>query len=152
AHFEGVLDVARALAQTEGVALVNSVNPYRIVGQATAAYEICDVLGGTPDVLALPVGNGGNVTAYWRGFTEYRKQGRVSTAPRMLGVQAIGADPLVQGRPIAEPRTVASAIRIGRHPTWQPALDAARDSGGFILSVNDTQILTAQRELASREG
>jgi threonine synthase len=152
AHFEGVLDVARELSSTPAVALVNSVNPYRIDGQATAAYEVCDVLGGAPNVLALPVGNGGNVTAYWRGFTEYRRRGRVSNTPLMLGVQAAGADPLVQGHPIQEPRTLASAIRIGRPATWEPALAAARDSGGAILSVDDTQILAAQRELARLEG
>ena len=152
AHFEGVLDVAREVSQTPTVALVNSVNPYRIDGQATAAYEICDVLGEAPDVLALPVGNGGNVTAYWRGFTEYRERRRVGNAPRLLGVQAAGADPLVLGRPIPEPRTLASAIRIGRPATWEPALSAARDSGGSIVSVDDTRILAAQSELASLEG
>jgi threonine synthase len=150
--FEGVLEVARAVSEAPTVALVNSVNPYRIAGQATAAYEICDALGGAPDVLALPVGNGGNVTAYWRGFTEYRKLGKVPKGPRMIGVQARGADPLVQGRPIAEPKTVASAIRIGRPATWAPAMEAARESGGVILSVDDAHILTAQRELAAREG
>jgi threonine synthase len=105
-----------------------------------------------PDVLALPTGNGGNITAYWRGFTRYAALGRAGRTPRMLGVQAIGADPLVQGHPIAEPRTVASAIRIGRPATWDPALDAARDSGGRIISVADERILEAQRELARREG
>jgi threonine synthase len=152
AHFEGVLDVAREVSATPRVALVNSVNPYRIEGQATAAYEICDVLGAAPNVLALPVGNGGNVTAYWRGFTEYRRRGRVGNTPLMLGVQAAGADPLVQGHPIAEPRTLASAIRIGRPATWEPALAAARDSGGQIVSVDDARILRAQSELASLEG
>jgi threonine synthase len=133
------------------VALVNSVNPYRIEGQATGAYEIVDVIG-VPDVLALPTGNGGNITAYWRGFTRYAALGRASGTPRMLGVQAAGADPLVRGHPIAEPRTVASAIRIGRPATWDPALAAAHDSGGRVMSVPDEQILEAQRELARREG
>jgi threonine synthase len=151
AHFEGVLDVAQAAADTPTVALVNSVNPYRIEGQATGAYEIVDVIG-VPDVLALPTGNGGNITAYWRGFTRYASLGRAQGTPRMIGVQAVGADPLVQGHPIAEPRTVASAIRIGRPATWQPALDAARDSGGRVMSVTDERILEAQRELARQEG
>jgi threonine synthase len=150
--FDGVLDLAQAVAETPGVALVNSVNPYRIEGQTTGAYEIVDVLGEAPDVVALPLGNGGNITAYWRGFTRYAERGRAPNTPRMLGVQAVGADPLVQGRPIAEPRTVASAIRIGRPATWDPALDAARESGGRIVSVKDERILEAQRELARREG
>jgi threonine synthase len=151
ATFEGVLDVVQAAARTPTVQLVNSVNPYRIEGQATGAYEIVDVIG-VPDVLALPTGNGGNITAYWRGFTRYASLGRANGTPRMLGVQAVGADPLVQGHPIAEPRTVASAIRIGRPATWDPALDAARDSGGRVMSVVDEKILEAQRELARREG
>jgi threonine synthase len=151
AHFEGVLDVAQAAAKTPTVQLVNSVNPYRIEGQATGAYEIVDQIG-VPDVLALPTGNGGNITAYWRGFTRYASLGRANGTQKMRGVQAVGADPLVQGRPIAEPKTVASAIRIGRPATWDPALDAARDSGGRVMSVVDERILEAQRELARREG
>jgi threonine synthase len=151
AHFEGVLDLAQAASRAPTVALVNSVNPYRIEGQATGAYEIVDVIG-APDVLALPTGNGGNITAYWRGFTRYASLGRADGTPRVVGVQAVGADPLVQGHPIAEPRTVASAIRIGRPATWEPALDAARESGGRVMSVVDESILEAQREIARREG
>ena len=150
--FESVLDLVRAVADDAGVALVNSVNPYRILGQATAAYEVCDALCSAPDVLALPVGNGGNITAYWRGFTTYLAEARADKTPRMLGVQAQGADPLVQGHPIAEARTLASAIRIGRPATWEPALDAAFASGGWIRSVPDQEILAAQGELARREG
>jgi threonine synthase len=152
AGFDGVLDLAQAVATTHTVALVNSVNPYRIEGQASGAYEIQDAVEETPDVVALPLGNGGNITAYWRGFTRYVERGRAAGTPRMLGVQAVGADPLVLGRPIPEPRTVASAIRIGRPATWDPALAAARESGGRIVSVEDERILEAQRELARREG
>jgi threonine synthase len=151
AHFEGVLDLAQAASGAPGVALVNSVNPYRIEGQATGAYEIVDVIG-VPDVLALPTGNGGNITAYWRGFTRYAELDRADATPRVIGVQAVGADPLVRGHPIAEPRTVASAIRIGRPATWAPALDAANESGGRVMSVVDERILEAQREIARREG
>ena len=151
-NFEKVLDVARAVADEVTVALVNSVNPYRILGQATAAFEVFDALGGVPDVLALPVGNGGNITAYWKGFTFLVSEGRAAQRPRMFGVQAAGADPLVRGYPVAEPKTVASAIRIGRPATWDPALAAARESGGQIRSVSDEKILAAQRELARREG
>jgi threonine synthase len=151
AQFEGVLDLAQAAATAPTVALVNSVNPYRIEGQATGAYEIVDVIG-VPDVVALPTGNGGNITAYWRGFTRYASLERAEGTPRVIGVQAVGADPLVQGHPIPEPRTVASAIRIGRPATWEPALDAARVSGGRVMSVADERILEAQREVARREG
>jgi threonine synthase len=151
-NFDAALDVARALAAEYAVALVNSVNPFRLEGQTTAAYEICDALGGPPDVLALPVGNGGNITAYWLGFTRYREHGRVAGAPRMLGVQAAGAAPLVRGEPVEHPETVATAIRIGRPATWQPALDAARDSDGIILAVSDEQIMTAYRQIARCEG
>src|SRR5690242_4510812 len=150
--FDGALDVAREVAERYAVALVNSVNPDRIAGQATAAYEICDVLGDAPDVLALPVGNGGNITAYWLGFRRYQECGRSARLPRMLGVQAAGAAPLVHGAPVAEPQTVASAIRIGRPATWDPALAAARDSGGAIRAVSDDEILAAYREIAHREG
>lgn len=126
-NFDGALELARALTERFPATLVNSVNPYRIDGQATAAYEICDALGDAPDVLALPVGNGGNITAYWQGFRRFRQEGRSARSPRLVGVQAAGAAPLVHGRPVPAPATVASAIRIGRPATWQPALDAARE-------------------------
>jgi threonine synthase len=150
--FDGALDVARVLAERYAVAIVNSVNPDRIAGQATAAYEICDVLGDAPDVLALPVGNGGNITAYWRGFRRYHECGRLERLPRMLGVQAAGAAPLVRGAPVEHPETVASAIRIGRPATWEPALAAAADSGGAVRAVSDDEILEAFRAIAHREG
>jgi threonine synthase len=151
-NFDGALDIARAAAERWPVALVNSVNAYRIEGQTTAAYEICDVLGDAPDVLALPVGNGGNITAYWLGFRRSAERGRSMRLPKMLGAQAAGAAPLVHGKPVAHPETVATAIRIGRPATWQPALDAAADSGGAILAVTDDEILDAYREVARREG
>ena len=145
-NFDGSLDLARDLAARHGAALVNSVNPYRIEGQTTSAFEICDELGNAPDVLALPVGNGGNITAYWLGFTRYDMR------PRILGVQAAGAAPFVAGHPIADPDTFATAIRIGKPATWAPAIAAARDSGGQIRAVTDAQILEAYRAVASREG
>ncbi|HWV57866.1 MAG TPA: threonine synthase, partial [Longimicrobiales bacterium] len=134
-NFDGALEVIRALADAYPVALVNSINPHRLEGQATAAYEVCDALGDAPDVLALPVGNGGNITAYWMGFRRFQEAGGSTRLPKMVGVQAAGAAPLVRGEPIAHPETIASAIRIGRPATWDPALAAARDSGGTILAV-----------------
>jgi threonine synthase len=152
ADFDVALDMARAFADTGAAALVNSVNPYRIEGQTTAAYEIIDELGDAPHVLALPVGNGGNITAYWLGFRRYLEAGHTDRLPLMLGVQAAGAAPLVLGHPVLNPETVATAIRIGRPATWQPALDAARDSGGRILACTDEEILEAYRVIPRLEG
>ncbi|MGH7553351.1 MAG: threonine synthase [Longimicrobiales bacterium] len=151
-NFDQALDVARDASERYGVALVNSVNPYRIAGQTTAAYEICDALGQAPAVLALPVGNGGNITAYWLGFRRYREHGHSESLPRILGVQAAGAAPLVHGHPIEHPETIATAIRIGRPATWQPALDAANESGGAIRAVTDDEILAAYRAVSRLEG
>jgi threonine synthase len=145
--FDAALDVARELVRRHPVALVNSVNPDRIAGQATAAYEICDVLGRAPDVLALPVGNGGNITAYWAGFRRYQMG-----LPRIIGGQAAGAAPLVHGKPVEHPETIASAIRIGRPASWDSAVAAARESGGAFRAVSDAEILDAYREIARREG
>ena len=128
------------------VELVNSVNPYRIEGQKTAAFEVCDELGGPPDALAIPVGNAGNITAWWRGFREYE------AAPVLYGFQAEGAAPLVRGQPVAEPETVASAIRIGNPARWEEAMDAVTASRGRIAAVSDEQILDAYRLLASARG
>jgi threonine synthase len=150
--FDDALVVARQAAERYDVALVNSVNPFRIEGQTTAAYEICDALGGAPGLLALPVGNGGNITAYWQGFRRAADQGRAQRLPRMLGVQAAGAAPLVHGRVVEQPETVATAIRIGNPATWQPALDAAAESAGAIHAVSDDEILEAWRRIASLEG
>ncbi len=151
-NFDGALDLARKLASDYELVLVNSVNPDRIEGQATAAYEICDSLGDAPDILALPVGNGGNITAYWLGFRRYQKKGSSSSLPRIVGAQAAGAAPLVLERPVPEPETVASAIRIGRPASWDSALEAIRQSEGSILAVEDHAILEAQRQIASLEG
>lgn len=150
--FDAALDVAREAAERYDVTLVNSVNPDRIEGQTTAAYEICDALGDAPDLLALPVGNGGNITAYWLGFRRFREHGLSTALPRILGVQAEGASPFVIGAPVPNPETVATAIRIGRPATWQPALDAASESGGSIIAVSDDAILEAYRTIPRLEG
>jgi threonine synthase len=151
-NFDGALDLARELASEYGAALVNSVNPHRIEGQTTSAFEICDALGDAPDLLALPVGNGGNITAYWLGFRRYQQKGQAKRLPRVLGVQAAGAAPFVAGHPIEHPETFATAIRIGKPATWEPALAAARDAGGEIRAVSDEAILDAYRAVASQEG
>lgn len=152
AGFDRCLQLVRELVERTGVALVNSLNPARLEGQKTAAFEICDDLGEAPEFTALPVGNGGNITAYWKGFTEYYEGGRIRTRPRMLGFQAEGAAPLVRGRPVSEPRTVASAIRIGNPARWREAIQARDESGGLIESVSDDAILQAQMLLARYEG
>ncbi len=151
-NFDGALDVARQLADRHGAALVNSVNPFRIEGQTTSAFEICDVLQRAPDVLALPVGNGGNITAYWLGFRRYHERARIQSLPRMLGVQASGAAPFVRGQAVEQPETVATAIRIGRPATWQPAIAAVHESHGQFCAVTDEQILRAYAEISRTEG
>jgi threonine synthase len=152
-NFDEALRLSRRAARELGdVALVNSVNPDRIEGQKTAAFEVCEALGEPPDALALPVGNAGNITAYWRGFREWREAGYSSGAPRMLGFQAEGASPLVAGHDFENPETVASAIRIGSPASREGALEAARESGGLIESVTDEEILAAQELLAREEG
>ena len=156
-NFDAALRVVRELA-AEGAAhghpltLVNSVNPHRIAGQKTAAFEVCDDLGGAPDYLAIPVGNAGNITAYWRGFSEYRSAGLVETRPILLGFQADGAAPLVLGHPVEHPETVATAIRIGHPASGDQALRARDESGGRIDAVSDEAILAAYRDLARLEG
>jgi threonine synthase len=151
-NFDAALAMVRELGADYPVALVNSVNPFRIEGQKTAAFEVVDALGDAPDYLVLPVGNAGNITAYWKGFKEYRTAGRCTLLPRMVGAQAEGAAPIVRGRPIAAPRTVASAIRIGNPASWESATAAQEESGGLIAAVSDTEILQAQIRLASNEG
>ena len=152
-NFDKALRLSRQLAEELGdVALVNSVNPDRIEGQKTAAFEVCEVLGAPPDALVLPVGNAGNITAYWKGFSEWREAGYSENAPRMLGFQAEGASPLVAGHDFENPETVASAIRIGSPASKEGALAASRESGGLIESVTDDEILEAQALLASEEG
>lgn len=155
-NFDDCLRLARELADTYPVALVNSVNPYRLAGQKTAAFEIVDDLGDAPDLHVLPVGNAGNISAYWMGYTEYadhRDGGAIAThRPRMWGFQAAGAAPFVHGGPVSSPETVASAIRIGNPASWDLAIAARDDSGGLIDAVTDEQILAAQQELSGREG
>ncbi len=150
--FDDALDVVRDLTSRYPVALMNSINPDRLQGQKTAAFEIVDVLGDAPDYLVLPVGNAGNITAYWKGFREYHAAGRSTRLPRMIGAQAEGAAPIVTGHPIAHPRTVASAIRIGNPASWEGATSARDESGGLIAAVTDTEILAAQIRLANSEG
>ena len=151
-NFDDCLRISRELADKFPVALVNSVNPYRLEGQKTASFEIVDFLGDAPDVHVLPVGNAGNISAYWKGYTEYHDAGLSTRRPQMLGWQAAGAAPLVSGAVVRDPETVASAIRIGNPASWQLAVDAAEQSGGRFGAVSDEQILRAQRELAANEG
>jgi len=151
-NFDQALSLARAITDKHPIALVNSLNPYRLEGQKTAAFEIIDHLGDAPDYLFIPVGNAGNITAYWRGFVEHEQRGKASRKPRMMGFQAEGAAPIVLGRPVEKPVTVATAIRIGNPASWKGA-EAARDaSGGVIEAVSDEEILTAYRMLAQDEG
>src|SRR6202165_5951086 len=139
--FDIALDIVRKLASRGGVTLVNSVNPFRIEGQKTGAFEIVDALGDAPDVHCIPVGNAGNITAYWKGYLEFKEAGRSTRLPRMLGFQAAGAAPIVEGHPIEHPETVATAIRIGNPASWDGATAASRESGGGIAAVTDEEIL-----------
>jgi threonine synthase len=147
--FDDALSLVRQIAERTPIGLVNSINPYRIEGQKTAAFEICDVIGRAPDWLCLPVGNAGNITSYWKGFREYKSAGRAASLPRMLGVQAEGAAPLVLGHPVDKPETVATAIRIGRPARGEEALLAAEESGGRIIAASDDEILAMQKCLAA---
>ena len=151
-NFDDCLTLARGLADDYPVSLVNSVNIYRIEGQKTAAFEICDALGDAPDVHCLPVGNAGNITAYWRGYCEYAADGVISRRPVMRGFQAAGAAPIVAGAPVSKPSTIATAIRIGNPASWQQALAARDESGGAIEAVTDKRILEAYRLVAREEG
>jgi threonine synthase len=152
-NFDDCLELARKLtADFTTVALVNSVNPYRIEGQKTAAFEIVDVLGTAPDVHALPVGNAGNITAYWKGYSEYHRDGLSDRLPRMLGTQAAGAAPLVTGEPVKNPETIATAIRIGAPASWASAVEAQQQSGGRFLAATDEEILAAYHLVARTEG
>jgi threonine synthase len=151
-NFDSALETVRDLSSHYPVALMNSVNPNRIEGQKTAAFEIVEALGDAPDYLLLPVGNAGNITAYWKGFREYHTAGRATRLPRMVGAQAEGAAPIVSGHPVANPKTVASAIRIGNPASWEGATSARDESGGMIAAVSDTEILAAQIRLAGSEG
>jgi threonine synthase len=150
-NFDAALDIVRQLGDSAPVTVVNSINPHRIEGQKTAAFEIVDVLGDAPDVHCIPVGNAGNITAYWKGYREYQDAGRLTKLPRMMGFQAAGAAPIVAGHPIEDPDTVATAIRIGRPASWYGATAAAVESGGAISAVTDDEILAAYRYLAREE-
>ena len=150
-NFDAALTLTRGLAEKYPVTLVNSVNPFRLQGQKTGAFEVCDAMGRAPEAHCIPVGNAGNISAYWLGYREYAADGVVERAPRMFGFQAHGAAPIVLGHPVAEPQTIATAIRIGNPASWDKAVAAASDSGGEIRSVSDREILSAYRRLA-REG
>ncbi|WP_366160826.1 threonine synthase [Bacillus infantis] len=150
-NFDEALAMVRSISETEPVTLVNSVNPYRLEGQKTAAFEICDQLGSAPDILAIPVGNAGNISAYWKGFKEYNRA-KQTGLPRMFGFEAEGAAAIVHDRIFAEPETIATAIRIGNPASWQLAVDARDESEGKIDEVSDTEILGAYRKLAASEG
>ena len=151
-NFDQALDIVRSLGEQYPVTLVNSVNPFRIEGQKTAAFEVVDILGDAPDYLFIPVGNAGNITAYWKGFVEYHKLGKAKQTPKMMGFEAEGAAPIVRGHKVDKPETLATAIRIGNPASWKGA-EAARDqSGGVIDCVSDAEILVAYHKMATKEG
>jgi len=150
--FDQALAIVMEIAEKHPVTLVNSLNPFRLEGQKTAAFEVVDQLGRAPDYHLIPVGNAGNITAYWRGYREYHRAGRAKELPRMVGFQAAGAAPIFENRVIPEPKTIATAIRIGNPANWGPAVEAMKDSGGWIETVTDEEILRAYRLLAREEG
>lgn len=151
-NFDDALNLVREAGKKYPVTIVNSINPYRIEGQKTASFEICDTLGDAPDYLFIPVGNAGNITAYWKGFKEYKQIGRCQKLPKMMGFQAEGAAPIVKGHPIENPKTIATAIRIGNPASWNSAVLASKESGGVIDTVSDDEILYAYKFVASMEG
>ena len=151
-NFDDALTIVRELGKRPGVEVVNSVNEFRIEGQKTASFEVVDILGDAPTVHCLPVGNAGNITAYWRGYKEYHALGRATRLPRMLGWQAAGSAPIVHGEPVPHPETIATAIRIGNPASWAGAIAARDESGGHIGAITDAQILDSYRFLASEEG
>lgn len=151
-NFDLALDLVKEITVKYPITLVNSLNPYRIEGQKTASFEICDTLGSAPEFQIMPVGNAGNITAYWKGYKEYKKCGKIKELPRMLGFQAEGAAPIVRGFPIKNPKTLATAIRIGNPASWKTAVAARDESGGLIDIVSDNEIIAAYRLLAEKEG
>ncbi|OGI06987.1 MAG: threonine synthase [Candidatus Margulisbacteria bacterium GWF2_35_9] len=151
-NFDVALNIVREISATHPIELVNSINPYRIEGQKSAAFEIVDALGRAPDYHSLPVGNAGNITAYWKGYTEYKTAGVTNTLPKMIGFQSEGACPIVLGRVVDHPETIATAIRIGNPASWDKAVEARDESGGLIDSVTDEEILSAFKVLAYKEG
>jgi threonine synthase len=151
-NFDEALEIVKEVSEKYPITLVNSINPFRIEGQKTASFEVCDTLGITPDCHVLPVGNAGNITSYWKGYKEYYERGVIKTLPRMLGFQAEGAAPIVRGHPLTKPETVATAIRIGNPASWEGAVAARDESGGLIGMVSDDEILDAYKMVASTEG
>lgn len=151
-NFDVALEMVKEISAKYPITLVNSLNPYRIEGQKTAAFEICDFFGQAPDFQVMPVGNAGNITAYWKGYKEYKAEGKISSLPRMLGFQAKGACPIVLGRPVKSPETIATAIRIGNPASWKQAEAARDESGGLINAVTDAQIIKAYSLIASEDG
>ena len=151
-NFDDALEIVRRLGERDEIEVVNSINPFRIQGQKTAAFEVCDTLGDAPDMHFLPVGNAGNITAYWLGYNEYLEAGRSRGLPRMMGWQAEGAAPIVRGAPVENPETIATAIRIGNPASWEHAVKAVTESSGLIDMVSDDEILDAQRLLARSAG
>jgi threonine synthase len=151
-NFDDCLNLVREISQKYPLTLVNSINPYRIEGQKTAAFEICDALDRAPDFQAMPVGNAGNITSYWKGYKEYKEKGKIDSLPKMLGFQAEGSAPIVEGRVIKNPQTIATAIRIGNPASWKKAEEARDKSGGLIAPVTDEEILNAYKMLAELEG
>ena len=151
-NFDDALELAKEITEKMPITLVNSINPYRIEGQKTGSFEICDVLGDAPDYHAIPVGNAGNITAYWKGYKEYKSYGNIRRLPKMIGFQAEGAAPIVKGHIIKNPKTIASAIKIGNPANWKKAEEARDESGGLIETVTDKEILDAYKLLASKEG
>ncbi len=151
-NFDRALEIVREITTKHPIALVNSINPYRIEGQKTAAFEVCDQLGSAPDFLAIPVGNAGNITAYWKGFKEYKARGKISSLPLMIGFEAEGAKAIVNGAPIENPETIATAIRIGNPASWEGAVAAAKESKGQINFVTDEEIIYAYHAMAMKEG
>ena len=151
-NFDDALSIVKSIVEKLPITLVNSINPYRLEGQKTAAFEVCDQLGGAPVYHALPVGNAGNITAYWSGYKQYKEAARISGLPCMLGFQAAGAAPLVIGKPVKDPETIATAIRIGNPASWDGAVAARDESGGRIDAVTDEEILSAYKLIAEREG
>ncbi len=151
-NFDQALAIVRKITENHPIQLVNSLNPYRIEGQKTASFEICDQLGTAPEFHAIPVGNAGNITAYWRGFRDYAQAGKIDALPKMIGFQAAGAAPIVNGAPVKDPQTLATAIRIGNPASWKMAETARDESGGVIEAVTDDEIVAAYRFLAEKEG
>ncbi|TRZ48927.1 threonine synthase [bacterium] len=151
-NFDDALELVKEITKNYSITLVNSLNPYRIEGQKTASFEICDCLSEAPDFQVMPVGNAGNITAYWKGYKEYKARGKIKNLPKMLGFQAEGAAPIVRGHPVKEPQTIATAIRIGNPASWKQAEAARDESGGLIDMVSDEEILEAYKLLAVEEG